>query len=461
MVQIEKIQDKYYIHDVNQGIIEHSTVKKTCEALWKMAIPEHKSLLYTNICVGLQIYDERKATYPFYHPAQFVQSQKTKLRDIRGPGNMTPLLFASKQGDMVTVGELLKNFTHQDTVNERDEEGNTALRLACLYDIGRPIVKLLSNYKYTDLNLSNPLYVAVVKKQTESVRILLRAAIRRSTQLNINQLNQPTDRSPGINALMLACWKGYREIINLLLSYRNPAGQFVCDVNIRDNLGNTALHYAARNNQLETVIQLLRMPTINPCLRNHRCLTPVEYALKSKHFQIANIIFNHPKYSAQRKLNIFLFLIGVALFLGVFLTTDSKTSQSVSALSFLPFLMGILFPPICKRGVKRELLESKQLFTGNNSYFGLEVFSSEEKNIISASEVKEDKNSSEGQRRDSISAQQVRAVTNDSPEASEVKEELQGEEPDSLKKDESGKGISEQDEPFPDLNVPETQSLIS
>ena len=369
-----------------EKIVNHFV--KLCKR--SIALPESENKLsftpFTDIGIGLQIYGEAKEAFPvFYAQSEFVQQQGERLDQIVGPDDMTPLLFAAKQGDAKTVNPLLLHFKDPRTVNKVDKDGNTALRLACLYDIGRPIVRLLAFYKYTDLNLSNPLYAAVVRKQTDSVRYLLRAATAKGTSLDVNA----GDGEEKTTALMIACGKGYSEIIELLLSYRDSQGDFKCDVNIRNRQGYTALHLAAIKGQTQAVIKLLQRPDINPQLRRKGCLglTPAEDALKHRHFKIADMIFYHPHYSIRRKIQVGLFLIGIAVLVSVWKLTDSKISHGLATgLNPIVFLLlGILVHQIIKCGTSAEYAQLVPLLPvqGNNSGLGSEIFSEDEKEIIS------------------------------------------------------------------------------
>ena len=126
-------------------------------------------------------------------------------------------------------------------------EENKALRLACVgeTDYERALAKH-SDTRTRGSTLLTPLSAAIYGKDEESAMVLLDGG------------DDPNEvDGNGRNALHMAAWKGCRPPLFQRVVAR------IHDVNTVDNVGLTALMFAAQNNQLGVVISLMNHPGID------------------------------------------------------------------------------------------------------------------------------------------------------------------------------------------------------
>ena len=107
--------------------------------------------------------------------AALARGEDVNIRNIRGPGDFTPLMTAAAHGHSSIVSVLLS----QSGVDlaARDIEGYTALHWAC--DIGRDeIVRMLVNrlgeegYNVRDEGNVTPIMCAVISDRVSTVRLM-------------------------------------------------------------------------------------------------------------------------------------------------------------------------------------------------------------------------------------------------------------------------------------------------
>ena len=96
----------------------------------------------------------------------------------------------------------------------------------------------------------------------------------------------------GDSALHFAARLGDEQSLKALLSHKN------IDVNLRNNQANTALHLAVRAGSIACVKQLLMQKDINVHIRNVACYTPLGLAKLSNKQERNEIIKLLEKYHA-------------------------------------------------------------------------------------------------------------------------------------------------------------------
>lgn len=375
--QITKMNNQYFILNVNRGVSRYKNVKKLVNEIWDLSTrsgvgEQDVEIEYEQISIALRIYSkkqEAKEAFGFIEKNTFVQRLVEKeILESKGPDDKTALIFAAQHGDVDTVKAILQARPTKSFINGQDAMGKTALRLACTYTIGQPIVHLLAFHPATHLNKSTPLGNAVIFGQTKSVEYLISAAIKKNQSLQVNTLEmEGIEKDHDVTPLMMACSQGFNPIISLLLSYRDSSGKFVCEINLQNTRGETALHIAAGSRQLEAVITLLKRPDIQPGVLTHctksrkKCgcsLSPMMYALGNFQFRIADMIFYHPNhYSLRRNTAVFMLIAGAGLILGSLFkpNSDSKDVILVSTMNPIVFLLsGILFHQILNCVYKQQ-----------------------------------------------------------------------------------------------------------
>lgn len=118
----------------------------------------------------------------------------------------TPLIVASRQGDLKTVQTLLASGVD---VNASNEKGTTAL-MAASKEGHADVIKALATHKKLDLNAMDwnsdtALMLAVQNNRLEAVKALLQAGA------------DPNVTKAGMTALIAASYKGYADITRALL----------------------------------------------------------------------------------------------------------------------------------------------------------------------------------------------------------------------------------------------------
>jgi len=154
-------------------------------------------------------------------------------------------LKAAEQGK---ISALKKTIKQGVDVNERSQEGNTALILAAANNHPEVIQLLLSN-PAIDVNMQNnagktALILAATKGYLGIVELLLG-----NPTIDLNIQDFTSQGEPNWTALMLAAMKGYEDIVRLLITHG-------ADVNKVTARGHTALTYAVEYDY-STIVALL------------------------------------------------------------------------------------------------------------------------------------------------------------------------------------------------------------
>ena len=173
-----------------------------------------------------------------------------------------------------------KYLGHSSDVNVQNDDGDTALHLACQF--GRfEIAERLVTHFHADLTLYNnagliPLHVAVCANQLQIVRMMLdfcRSITECYEQPNerYNIIDLKSDCIVGDTALIMAVKNNANEMVKLLI-------EFKANVNAVDNDGLSALHYCAKvNNPQAAEILILNGAQIGAQDGNEK--TPLNLAL--------------------------------------------------------------------------------------------------------------------------------------------------------------------------------------
>uniref|UniRef100_H0VJD1 Transient receptor potential cation channel subfamily A member 1 n=1 Tax=Cavia porcellus TaxID=10141 RepID=H0VJD1_CAVPO len=90
-----------------------------------------------------------------------------------------------------------------------------------------------------------------------------------------------------VSALHHAAGEGQLELMKMIISGSS------CEVlNLMDNYGNTPMHWAAENNQVESV-KFLLIHGANPNLRNNNMMAPLHIAVQGMHNEMAKVLIEH------------------------------------------------------------------------------------------------------------------------------------------------------------------------
>eukprot|EP00440_Ansanella_granifera_P000771 gb/GFBE01000832.1/.p1 GENE.gb/GFBE01000832.1/~~gb/GFBE01000832.1/.p1 ORF type:complete len:638 (+),score=180.11 gb/GFBE01000832.1/:1-1914(+) len=190
-----------------------------------------------------------EAMLPQGQVAQYVDSYVQQYGDAA-------LIFAVHDGYPQIVKEILFNedLGYRDLIDARDDSGNTAL----IY--------------------------AASKGFRQCVAALLRAGA---------DPELPNQGSGGRTPLMEAAGGGFKDIVQALRMMPNVS------VDLQDEHGNTALHYAAYHGHLQVVMELLKSSP-NKEIKNIYGHTAASYAASNKFKGVADVL-NRPETRAQRK----------------------------------------------------------------------------------------------------------------------------------------------------------------
>lgn len=72
---------------------------------------------------------------------------------------------------------------------------------------------------------------------------------------------------------------------------KNISNLLGCDVNAQDNYGQTAAHYSAMHNHIETLKYLVENSQIDLMITNHETKLPIHYAAKHGSKKVLNYFF--------------------------------------------------------------------------------------------------------------------------------------------------------------------------
>ncbi len=91
-----------------------------------------------------------------------------------------------------------------------------------------------------------------------------------------------------VKCVRILCEKG-KQTNTLLLPY--SVHLIGCDINAQDNLGQTAAHYSAMHNHIDTLKYLTNIKHIDLSISNNESKLPIHYAAKHGSKNILNFFF--------------------------------------------------------------------------------------------------------------------------------------------------------------------------
>lgn len=191
----------------------------------------------------------------------------------------TPLHLGVKNGHIPTVIELLRQ--RDINCNCEDASGSTALDIAEREGHINLVWLLLEHpvevrkAPEAEHLYSKQLELAAKDRHTDIVRLLF--------QRIADEVAFPGDaeHQRGQHLLHWAADKGYKKLTQHLLEWGSAH-----DVNVRDSLCNTPLHYAAQRGHIDVVRVLLAQPNVDINAENHRNETPLHLAAKEGRYQV-------------------------------------------------------------------------------------------------------------------------------------------------------------------------------
>uniref|UniRef100_A0A8C3TEB6 Neurogenic locus notch homolog protein 1 n=1 Tax=Chelydra serpentina TaxID=8475 RepID=A0A8C3TEB6_CHESE len=209
--------------------------------------------------------------------------------NVRGPDGFTPLMIASCSGGGLETGNseeeedapaVISDFIYQGASlhNQTDRTGETALHLAARYsrsDAAKRLLEASADANIQDNMGRTPLHAAVSADAQGVFQILIR---NRATDLDARMHDGTT---PLILAARLAVEGMLEDLINCH-----------ADVNAVDDLGKSALHWAAAVNNVEAAMVLLKNGA-NKDMQNNKEETPLFLAAREGSYQTAKVLLDH------------------------------------------------------------------------------------------------------------------------------------------------------------------------
>lgn len=210
--------------------------------------------------------------------------------NVRGPDGFTPLMIASCSGGGLETGNseeeedasanVISDFLYQgaNLHNQTDRTGETALHLAARYarsDAAKRLLEASANANVQDNMGRTPLHAAVAADAQGVFQILIR---NRATELDARMHDGTT---PLILAARLAVEGMVEELINCH-----------ADVNAVDDLGKSALHWAAAVNNVDAAIVLLKNGA-NKDMQDNKEETPLFLAAREGSYETGKVLLDH------------------------------------------------------------------------------------------------------------------------------------------------------------------------
>ncbi|EMP34624.1 Neurogenic locus notch like protein 1 [Chelonia mydas] len=209
--------------------------------------------------------------------------------NVRGPDGFTPLMIASCSGGGLETGNseeeedapaVISDFIYQGASlhNQTDRTGETALHLAARYsrsDAAKRLLEASADANIQDNMGRTPLHAAVSADAQGVFQILIR---NRATDLDARMHDGTT---PLILAARLAVEGMLEDLINCH-----------ADVNAVDDLGKSALHWAAAVNNVEAAVVLLKNGA-NKDMQNNKEETPLFLAAREGSYETAKVLLDH------------------------------------------------------------------------------------------------------------------------------------------------------------------------
>ena len=209
-------------------------------------------------------------THPVHDVVRYLVERDPTVVEISNSEHELPLHVATKNRVPLEVLKLVSSVN----VNAQTASGDTALHLACEYDVSElpsEIIRFLIVEKECDTSIVNkegnlPLHVAIRHKQPflEDIDIVAKLC-----NCDVN-----TQNNAGDTLLHLACQHRYHDIIRFLTIEQK------CDTSITNNEGNLPLHVAISKQLSLDIVKLLSECSIVNT-QNKNGDTPLHLACKS------------------------------------------------------------------------------------------------------------------------------------------------------------------------------------
>uniref|UniRef100_A0A663MZA9 Neurogenic locus notch homolog protein 1 n=1 Tax=Athene cunicularia TaxID=194338 RepID=A0A663MZA9_ATHCN len=209
--------------------------------------------------------------------------------NVRGPDGFTPLMIASCSGGGLETGNseeeddapaVISDFIYQGASlhNQTDRTGETALHLAARYsrsDAAKRLLEASADANIQDNMGRTPLHAAVSADAQGVFQILIR---NRATDLDARMHD-------GTTPLILAARLAVEGMLDDLINCH-------ADVNAVDDLGKSALHWAAAVNNVEAAVVLLKNGA-NKDMQNNKEETPLFLAAREGSYETAKVLLDN------------------------------------------------------------------------------------------------------------------------------------------------------------------------
>lgn len=212
--------------------------------------------------------------------------------NVRGPDGFTPLMLASFCGGALepmpaeedeaddTSASIISDLICQGAQlgARTDRTGETALHLAARYaraDAAKRLLDAGADTNAQDHSGRTPLHTAVTADAQGVFQILIR---NRSTDLDARMAD-------GSTALILAARLAVEGMVEELIASQ-------ADVNAVDELGKSALHWAAAVNNVEATLALLKNGA-NKDMQDSKEETPLFLAAREGSYEAAKLLLDH------------------------------------------------------------------------------------------------------------------------------------------------------------------------
>ncbi|VDO37009.1 unnamed protein product, partial [Onchocerca flexuosa] len=193
--------------------------------------------------------------------------QSSKYTDeVRTNNGQSAFMWAAMNGKNISIRTMV-DANPVVSREDSDYQGCTALHLAAAGDHVEVIDTLLLfkwNVEKRNKFGETPLIVAARKGSTKAVRRFLRAGVDYSTQDRLNN-----------TAFHVATDSDSKEVLRQLVRYMNNSSL----LNMRNDMGQTPLHYATEHNAVQCVRYLLRCGA-DPLIRDNRGWDPLMVAVQ-------------------------------------------------------------------------------------------------------------------------------------------------------------------------------------
>ncbi|KAL5457261.1 hypothetical protein EMCRGX_G034508 [Ephydatia muelleri] len=234
---------------------------------------------------------------------RLIQSHVPMVEYLKGSNPVIKLQQAARDGREDVVRAWLERLPRRfgsniEVLNQRDEEGYTALHYAARFNrltIMQMLVvsgadpTVLSGDRQTALHLAAK---HLPRYQTEATDTLANPRFASSRAVieylvHTCQSDVNVRDSYGLTPLHIACARGNLAAVEVLLESAN------IDVNLPDNKGDSPLHEACVSGSVPIIQRLLQSPHINILAQDNEKMTPLHVACREGHVEVVKTIFQY------------------------------------------------------------------------------------------------------------------------------------------------------------------------